>query len=329
MDSSTRTSVSNLNLLRGLTDVTPENIRSRNIQEYINQVAVSLLQPTPSVSLNQINALPPLVKLSVVKSAIDSALTQDNRMALEHLKSSFDLDIIGTLLGEPTERYAEIIEEYYTKAHTLSLHGNFSQKEIEDRLSKLSLAAKSSITELDLSNCFFLDNLSFLKHFPRITNLDVSHAYGLRTLEGIKHLQFLSTLNLHACRKLPNLDGLEGNNTLKALFAQECSYLSNTNGISNCLSLEELDLSKCNQLKDIKSINTLQHLKKLSLQGLANLKTTNICKALFKLEELHLEYSGVTDISAASKLPRLRAESIHTKGCRIKEELKSAVSTTD
>lgn len=332
MESITHTSVSNLNLLRGLTRATQENIQFPDIQERIKQVANSLIQPIPELSVDQIKTLPKVVKLSIVKSAIDNVLDQDNSEVLQNLKKYVDLDIISNLLGEPTERYGEMIEEYYAKMHTLSLHGDVRQEEIENRISKLSPAVKASITKLDLSDCFYLTSLSFLEQFPRITDLNLSYASSLRSLEGIQNLNALSTLNLTSCRALLDLNGLESNKNLKVLVARECSYLSDIDSIARCNNLEELDLSQCNQLKKYDPISTLQNLKKLGLKGLAHLKTndlTHVCKELFNLEELHLENSGVKDISSLSELPRLRTESIYAKGCRIPPALKTTLSTTD
>lgn len=306
-DHTTESTATDLNFLKKANI----DLNESQVQACIKHVATQLFQIEP----DQVHALPKTIRTEVIKSVIDNTLP--GAVDIQKLKSYLDSDIVGELLITQKSSYDGIIDSYCESTHSIALHGTMSDTAIHEMLQKISPHTKACITTLDLSRCSFLADLSLLKDFPNITELNLTRAVSLKSLQGIENVPNLKKLTINECRVLRNLDGLNGNKTLTTLLANQCSYLSNIGSIDTCTSLQELDLSDCYQLKVFEPIGHLENLEKLSLRRLLNLKDIGVCENLPKLNELHLEHSGVTNISPLDRLEKLPKESVYLTGCKL------------
>lgn len=269
----------------------------------VMNVAGQLLRTSP----DDLHGLSTPIKVWIVKYAIDAALHAQENMT--RYLPFLDHDVIGALSQTPHDSYQKLIQEYasarITRTSTFSLHTPASQEAIQTTLEKLSPEVKRFITQLDLSGCTSLADLSFLKEFPNLKGLNVSQT-SIPSLRGVEHLSGLEKLDVTGCLQLEDISALENpGSKLKIFLAPNCMRLSNVQSLENCTKLEELNLSNCHLIRGLLVINKLKNLKKLVLKGLVRLNETSLttmCTGLCHLEEIHLAHSGVKGISAQSDL---------------------------
>lgn len=160
------------------------------------------------------------------------------------------------------------------------------------------------LTELSLSDCPTLTNVSFLRSIPNLTTLSLNHCMGLTTMKHIGTLRKLTELNLVNCCRLEEED---------------------MSALSPLLHLRELNLLYCTGFKSLEGIETLNNLTSLDMSGCTDLTNLSALRGLDQLTQLNIsECSAITDICILHRLNRLTT--LDLTGCEnIPEEQSKAI----
>lgn len=295
--------------LEDLTQLTlPSNpqkiIGHSTIQGKIQRIAHAIFLIEPET----IYQLPKPIKFQIMQGVIDEYA--ENKGSRGKILRYLDPETISELLLSSKKANESIAYEYCKKTGCFFLNNVQSNQDIEKILSNLPQEIKESITDLNLSLCSSLEDLSFIAEFPNVVKLNVTRANSLKSLEELKHLPLLRELVISGCQKLTNLSGLENNAALEKLIASNCMSLTDISAIRSCKSLKGLDFSGCHSISGLIRLGELSNLEKLNLSGLVDLKSLDFCNGLSQLIELKLAKTGV-DPAALESLRQLKQD------CRI------------
>lgn len=100
---------------------------------------------------------------------------------------------------------------------------------------------------------------------PHLTELDLSNSSYLQNLDALSHCQSLTSVNLNGCDALHDLYGLANCLGLKKLVLSNCNTLIDIRALGSCAGLEALGLVDCMSLIDIRPLETCTSLIALDL----------------------------------------------------------------
>ena len=163
----------------------------------------------------------------------------------------------------------------------------------------------TGLTELHLSGCAAVSDLSPLKDLTQLTRLHLSDCSAVSDFSPLAALTELLELHLSDCSAVSDFSPLKGLIQLKVLNLSGCSYLRVFELLS-LTQLEKLDLSGCSQLSTI-NLAGMTKLRKLDLTNCYQVSDLSSLAELTQLKELYLlGCSQVTDLSVLAKLGSLR-----------------------
>ena len=126
------------------------------------------------------------------------------------------------------------------------------------------ISSFTSLTSLDLSYCYALQNVDGLANLTNLTSQDLSGCDALQNVDGLANCTNLTSLDLMVCEALQNVDGLANCTNLTSLNLNLCRALKNIDGLAKLTKLTSLDLSYCDALKNIDSLANLTNLTNLT-----------------------------------------------------------------
>jgi Leucine-rich repeat (LRR) protein len=204
-------------------------------------------------------------------------------------------------------------------------------------LSSLNGLQAPALTEVDLS-CSRVQDISALRHSPKITQLNLSENPTLADLSGLEACApSLTTLNLNGCKQVTSLEVLKTAKKLKSLDLSSCGGLTSVLPLAACQSLETLDLERCSNLRSLEglaklplqptksydgstrysldgcsALTSLAHLpalggklQSLSVDHATALKSLGGLRDIPSLTAFSANHSGLSDLSKLSALPAL------------------------
>ncbi len=177
-------------------------------------------------------------------------------------------------------------------------------------LTSLNGLQAPALTEVDLS-CSRVQDISALKHSPKITHLDLSENPELTDLSGLNACApSLKTLKLNDCKKLTSLEVLKTAKKLESLDLSDCESLASVLPLQSCQSLETLDLERCANLRSLEGLAKLP-LKPIKSYDGSTRYSLDGCRALLSLAHLpelggNLQSLSVDHATALSSLDGLR-----------------------
>ena len=129
-----------------------------------------------------------------------------------------------------------------------------------------------NLIELDLSECRYIKDYSFISKLEKLENLNLSYT-------NISDISFL-----------------EQNKNIKEIDLSGCKNIKDYSFISKLEKLENLFLSDSN-ISDISFLEQNKNIKVLDLSGCENIKDYSFISKLEKLENLNLCNTNISDIS--------------------------------
>lgn len=278
-----------------------------------------------SVNPESVKGLRKDYKVRIIKLALK--LQKDEKLLMSYLD-----DETASALQEDKE-FQKMMTQYYLKYNAksgeLSLNsGSLKDKQIAEILGSMTAMSKSQVVSLDLSHCFYLTSVEFLKDFPNVVDLNLSYT-AIASLKGIESLSKLKNLNISDCSGLRSLTGLEGAKNLLVLDASNSTKLEDLEALVGCVSLRELNLNFCRGLciaGCLAPLGHLQLLERLHLCYLVYLTTLDRCATLRNLTFLDVSESGVVDIRAVATLPKLTLTNLKLKNCDVPTEQLEAMA---
>jgi NACHT domain len=226
----------------------------------------------------------------------DSALE-----TLEGYANNPSLPIVDELLNA----WDSFERETYARqvlSHALQYSSNLS---MENPPSLDGVQYFTSLTELQLSDCSAVSDLSPLKDLTQLTKLNLSDCSAVSDLSPLAALTELTELHLSDCSAVSDLSPLADLIQLKVLNLSGCSHLSVFDLLS-LTQLEKLDLSGCSQLSTIK-LAGMAKLRELDLTNCYQVSNLSSLAELMQLKTLYLlGCTQVTDLSVLARLDSLR-----------------------
>src|SRR5258708_7410138 len=163
----------------------------------------------------------------------------------------------------------------------------------------------TGLTELHLSGCAAVSDLSPLKDLTQLTRLHLSDCSAVSDFSPLAALTELLELHLSDCSAVSDFSPLAGLIQLMVLHFSGCSFLSVFEPLSFLILLKVL-LSGCSQLSTI-NLAGMTKLRKLDLTNCYQVSDLSSLAELTQLKELYLlGCSQVTDLSVLAKLGSLR-----------------------
>lgn len=247
--------------------------------------------------------------------------------------------LLATLSIDPQVSFTlpqrQVLWEYLCKAHLANkmvwkggvapslLPVSDYQADILALLSKL--AAVSKQTELSLSYCTGIRDLSPLKPLQNLERLDLSSCTGISDLSALQHLQNLQRLSLSGCTWVSNLSALQHLQSLQVLDLMVCTAVSDLSPLQPLQSLQRLYLSGCTGISDLSALQQLQSLQVLSLSLCTEVRDLSALQPLQSLEWLYLsDCPGISDLFALQHLQSLQR--LHLGGRTGVSDLKAQVA---
>ncbi len=167
---------------------------------------------------------------------------------------------------------------------------------------------RTDVTELDLSRCYSLTDLSPLSSLLNLTTLKLSDCSSLTDLSPLSSLSQLTSLKLESSKKLADLSPLSSLSNLKALSLSDCYRLTDISPLSRLSNLTELNLNGCD-LTDLSPLSSLSNLTGLELSELENIIDLRPLSSLSQLITLDLHKCILLDeldpLSSLSNLTTL------------------------
>jgi hypothetical protein len=120
----------------------------------------------------------------------------------------------------------------------------------------------SSLTSLEVNNCWNLLNLDFLENLTNLTNIKLIFCGKLKISDGKANFPHITSLSLTSIEHFKNLDWLVKFPNLKYLHLSYIDSLNNIDGLINCKNLNNIGLY-CN--RDIlENVNILTNFPNLN-----------------------------------------------------------------
>lgn len=183
-----------------------------------------------------------------------------------------------TIVDELLNAWDSFERETYARQVLSHALQNSSDLSLENLPSLDGFQYFTNLTELHLSGCVEVSDLSPLKNLTQLTKLHLSDCSAVTDLSPLAALTELMELHLTGCAEVRDLSSLEGLTRLKVQNLSGCSHLSAFDLLS-LTQLERLDLSRCSQLSTI------------NLAGIAKLRESDLTNCY-----------QVTDLSVLSRL---------------------------
>jgi Leucine-rich repeat (LRR) protein len=156
-------------------------------------------------------------------------------------------------------------------------------------LTSLNGLQAPALTEVDLS-CSHIQDISALRHSPKISQLNLSDNADLADLSGLEACApSLTTLNLNDCKQVTSVEVLKTAKKLTSLDLGDCENLTSVLPLASCQSLETLDLERCTNLRSLEGLAKLPLKPTESYDGTTRYSLDG-CSALTSLA--HLPASG-------------------------------------
>ena len=165
------------------------------------------------------------------------------------------------------------------------------------------VAENQQATNLSLSGCTGLSDLSPLGGLPQLSSLDLSDCTGVSDLSPLAGLPRLRALFLDYCTGLSHLSPLAGLPRLDWLSLSGCSGLSDLSPLAGLTELHTLYLDYCTGLSDLSPLAGLTRLSGLSLHGCTGLSDLSPLTGLTDLRTL--------DLDGCTSLPREEIEELY------------------
>lgn len=239
--------------------------------------------------------------------------------SMEILKAVEVLDVSGS------SRLVEIEPDFFKQLTVLRVL-NLSKTIVK---SLPSVSSLSSLRELLLSHCVYMEELNGLDSLKQLEVIDLSHCSALRRIEdnSFQHMSRLQMLDL-SYTKVKTLPSLSKANSLRRLILKNCANLEllplpnlsklvelnlscvslleeDANYVESMYDLEILDLSETN-VKCIPSISKLKNLNQLYLRGCLHLNEVTNLGELTELEVLDLSGTALSKLENLDCLCKLR-----------------------
>ncbi len=138
---------------------------------------------------------------------------------------------------------------------------------LEEAQRRIQHAKETGATELNVSWCEDLVDLSPLSCLHTLQNLDLTGCRQLSDLSPLAGLQTLQILDLSGCEQLSGLSPLAGLHNLQDVSLYRNLLLSDLSPLSGLQKLQSLDLIDCPQITDLSPLADLQNLRRLSFMS--------------------------------------------------------------
>lgn len=134
-------------------------------------------------------------------------------------------------------------------------------------------------------------NFNPLKECKLLKELSLSECYHLNDISFIKNLTELEYLNIDDCFLVKDINILEHCEKLRELSMNFCKNIRDISILKHCYNLEYLNIDKCYDIENI-SVLRMLNLKKLSLSCCHGILDFTPLKNCTTLEYLNVSYNG-------------------------------------
>jgi uncharacterized protein YjbI with pentapeptide repeats len=267
--------------------------------------------PMPLDVLSMIADQSSLAGLKRLRLTSKAALRVANSRVSVHLTNQNKLDQLAHSLGAGQISGLEGVNK-------ISLSGEWVTDQTIQTLTRL-LSARTSITQLDLSNCPNITrsglvnvatNWRHLTHLSlsgckQFTNPDVER---LQWLTQLRHLDLSEcTLNDNVFRHFgPRQNGTQPFSELTHLSLSKCTKITKPTHLRGLTKLEHLNFDDCKKLTNLEELQHLGNLKSLSLEHCMRLDTSSIGHIgnltnlthlnLFRCDLSHAHFAGLHNL---------------------------------
>ena len=208
-----------------------------------------------------------------------------------------------------TEAERLVDQAIAANATELSLQG-LRIESLPERMVELA----PQLTQLDLSHCWKLRDLSLVSSLKRLRHLNLSGCGQVSDLSALTQLSTLQHLDLRRCRQVSDLSVLKQLSALQHLDLSECDQVSDLSVLKQLSALQHLNLTLCDQVSDLSALKQLSALQRLDLYRCGQVSDLSALKQLSALQHLDLrDCRQVSDLSALKQLSAL--QHLYLSGC--------------
>src|SRR5450755_1167777 len=257
--------------------------KEKELSYQLHLLAVACLETAIELGLETKQAVDTrLGKLVPPKDTTDAqALAAAGDLAVKHLanrgySTPITLECIRTLSLIGSDFALEMLEEYADAVNTeiskelISVWNSFNREEYAKRIlsrvfQQQSMHSRNAVLRWDRS--YSLDGVQYL---TSLTELDLSGCSDVEDLTLLAGLINLTAVNLSHCSQVRDLTPLASLKNLTTLDLSYCSQIRDLTPLADLKNLTTLDLSYCSQIRDLTPLADLINLKELWIREIRN-----------------------------------------------------------